>query len=107
MQRLAAEQIRILGQRLDGVRPKRAVAGHGLLGGHAVPGKPGHDLPHAVHAAELVGDDSRFLLGDALEFAEPLRGLGDDRQRIIAEFCHDFFSGGRPDVGQHAAGQVA
>ena len=61
----------------------------------------------AVHPAELVGDDGGFLLIDALELTEFLRGLGDNVERIFAEFSHQLFGGGRPDVGQHAAGQVA
>ena len=107
MQRLATEQIGVLSQCLNGVRAKSAVGGHGLLGCQAIAGKPGHDLPHAVHPAELVGDDGGFLLIDALELTEFLRGLGDNVERIFAEFSHQLFGGGRPDVGQHAAGQVA
>lgn len=72
----------------------------------AIAGKPGHDLPHAAHPAELVGDDGGFLFIDALELTEFL-GLGDNVERIFAEFSHQLFGGGRPDVGQHAAGQVA
>ena len=107
LQRLPAEQIGVLGQRLHGMRAESAVGSDRLLGGQTVAGKPCHDLPHTVHAAEFIGDDGSLLLGDALELAEALRRLGDDRQGVLSKAGDNFFCGGWSDIRQHTAGKIA
>ena len=107
MQRLAAQKIGVLVQRFDGARTEGAVGGHGILRRQAVPGKPRHDLPHAVHTAEFLRDGFRLFFGDAAQLAQALGRFGNDGQRFLAEFFNDFFRGGGSDVRQHPAGKIA
>ena len=107
IQRLTAQQIGILVQRLHGTRTKAAVGGHRLLGIQPVSGKPRHDLPHAIHAVEFFGDGLRFFRGYSFNLAQLLRRFGNDVESLLPEPFHDFFRGGRADERQRSAGKVA
>ena len=104
VQRFAAEQIGIAGQFLHRVGAKGFESRHRLLGVEAVLGKPGHHLPHTVHPAEFPGNDRGFLRCDAAQLSQPLGGLCNDGEGLLAEFFNNFAGGAGADIGQHAAG---
>ncbi len=106
LQRLAAEQIGVLGQRLDRRRAKMLEGRHRPLGRDAEPPQPGDGLPQAEHIVEGLLDRLGLLRRDAPQQAELFRLVRDHVQRGGAVNLHQLAGGGGPDVGQRPAREV-
>ena len=105
LQRLAAQQIRILGDGVHGPGAEGAEDLHGLAGANLELGEVGDELPHPEHPLELLLDAVGLVRRDAGDGGELGRIVGDDLQRLRAEFVNDLIRRAGPDVGQRAAGE--
>ena len=100
LQGFAAEQIGVLGQRLQGMGAEGVVHRHGPRRAHPKPGQPGNHLPGAEHFLEFLADAQSLFSADPFDVRQPPGFLGDHIQGLFPKAGHQLFGCGRPDIGQ-------
>ena len=100
LQRLPAEQIGVLGNRVHGTGAKGAEDLHSPPGADLKLSQIGDELPHPEHPLEFLLDAVGLIRRDARDRGELGRVIGDDLQRLGTEFINDLVRRPGTDIRQ-------